>query len=87
MKNNQQSKGCEIVNFQGPFTALSEFLTLKERFELQLLSKRQYILSSKIIRIIPVPRTVLVLERFRWEFYLSIVTGTNKVEQSYTLLF
>ena len=40
MKNNQQSKGCEIVNFQGPFTALSEFLTLKERFELQLLSKR-----------------------------------------------
>jgi hypothetical protein len=29
----------------------------------------------------------LVLERFRWEFYLSTVTGTNKVEQSYTLLF
>jgi len=45
------------------------------------------VLSAKIIYQVPIPKTTVILERKRIEFYISKITSTSQADKDYTLLF
>ena len=77
-----------VVQQEGPATSILEFLSEYGRLCFQVLNKRMYyVLSAKIIYSVPIPKTTVILERKRTEFYISKITSTNSLQQEYSLLF
>jgi len=78
----------KVVQQEGPATSILQFLSDYDRLCFQLLNKRMYyVLSAKINYSVPIPKTTVILERKRIEFYISKITSTSSPDQEYSLLF